>query len=107
LISHEKQSPAQALSMIASGRNTRYDPIVVDVFRELMSHVSSYGQVETEFLVTSAQLNEGMLLTRDVVTGRGMWLLLKDTTLNAERIHEIREFERTEGEQLTIYTHSI
>ena len=107
LISHEKQSPAQALSMIASGRNTRYDPIVVDVFRELMSHVSSYGQVETEFLVTSAQLNEGMLLTRDVVTGSGMLLLLKDTTLNAERIHEIREFERTEGEQLTIYTHSI
>ena len=107
LISHDKQSPEQALDMIVSGSNTRYDPIVVDIFRELMSHVSSYGHVETEFLVTSAQLYEGMLLTRDVVTGNGMLLLLKDSALNAEHIREIQEFERTEGEQLTIYTHSI
>jgi hypothetical protein len=48
-----------------------------------------------------------MLLTRDVVTGNGMLLLLKDTALSAGRMREIREFERTSGEQLTIYTRSI
>lgn len=107
LISHDQQSPEQALNTIASGSNTRYDPIVVDVFRELMSHVSSYAYVDTEFLVTSAQLYEGMLLTRDVVTSNGMLLLLKDTKLSAERVREIQEFERTADERLTLYTHSI
>lgn len=107
LISHDKQSPEQALNMIVSGSNTRYDPMVVDVFRELMSHADSYGHVETEFLVTSAQLYDGMLLTRDVVTGNGMLLLLKDTKLSAKRIREIQEFEKTAGEQLIFYAHSI
>lgn len=106
LISHDKQSPVQALNMIVSGRNTRYDPTVVNVFHEMILHGSSYG-VETEFLVTSAQLHEGMLLTRDVETSDGILLLLKDSTLNTKHIREIREFERSAGEQLTIYTHSI
>ncbi len=61
----------------------------------------------TEFQLTSDQLRDGMLLTRDVVTGNGMLLLLRDSTLNAEHIREIREFEQATGEQMTIYTHSI
>ena len=107
LISRDKLSIEQALAMIVSGSNTRYDPIVVDVFRELMSHASSYGKIETEFLATSVQLHEGMMLTRDVVTSNGMLLLLKGAMLNADHIREIREYEQTAGEQLTIYTHSI
>lgn len=107
LIAPEPLSPDQALAMIASGSNTRYDPIVVDVFREMMSHVHSHAPLETEFLVNSGQLHEGMSLTRDVVTGNGMLLLLKGTTLNAGHIREIREFEQTSGEHLTVYTHSI
>ena len=107
LIGPDKLSPKQALNMIVSGSNMRYDPTVVDAFRELMSHDGSYAPVAPEFMVTSAQLHEGMLLTHDVVAGNGMLLLLKDTTLNAERIREIREFEKTTGEQLNISTHSI
>jgi response regulator RpfG family c-di-GMP phosphodiesterase len=106
-IGPEKLSPDEALDMIVSGSNTRYDPAIVDVFRELVSHAGTRAPIVTEFRVTSAQLHEGMLLTHDVVTKDGMLLLLKDTTLNAERIREIREFERTTGEQLHIYTHSI
>lgn len=107
LVVHGKQTPEQALNTINRGSKTRYDPAVVNVFREMMSHVTSYGYAETGFLASSDQLYEGMLLTRDVVTGEGMLLLLKDSTLNTEHIREIREFEQTAGEHLTIYTHSI
>jgi len=107
LIGPDKLSPGQALDMIVSGRNVRYDPAVVDAFRELMSHAANHAPVSSEFVVASAQLHEGMLLTHDVVSKDGMLLLLKDTTLNAERIREIREFERTTGEHLNIFTHSI
>lgn len=107
LIGPDKLSPKQALDMIVSDSNMRYDPAVVDTFRELMSHAGSHAPIAAEFMVTSAQLHEGMLLMHDVVASDGMLLLLKDTTLNAERIREIREFERTTGEQLKICTHSI
>jgi response regulator RpfG family c-di-GMP phosphodiesterase len=107
LISHDKLSPDQALRTIINARNTRYDPIIVDIFNELMSNANSYSPVDTEFLVTSTQLHEGMLLTRDVLTHNGMLLLLKNTSLNAGHIHAIRQYEQTSGEQLTIYTHSI
>lgn len=107
LISNDKLSSEQALDLIVGGRNKRYDPIVVDVFRELMSHAGSYGKVETEFQATGAQLHEGMALTRDVVTNAGMLLLMKGSILSADHIREIREYEQTASEQLTIYTHSI
>lgn len=107
LISNDMLSPEQALEMIVGGRNKRYDPIVVDVFRELMSHVGSYGKVETEFHATCAQLREGIALTRDVVTNAGMLLLMKGSILSADHIREIREYEQTASEKLTIYTHTI
>ena len=107
LIGRDRLAPNQALNMIVNGRSTHYDPAVVDVFRELVANVGHHGHVETEFQLASGQLREGIRLTRDIVTNNGMLLLLKDSTLNAEYIREIREFEQTAGEHLTIHTHSI
>jgi response regulator RpfG family c-di-GMP phosphodiesterase len=107
LIGHEKLSPDQAVKMIVTGKNTRYDPLIVDIFTEIMSHASNYGPIAKEFLVVSKQLHEGMLLTRDVLTHNGMLLLLKNTTLNSGHIRAIHQYEQTAGEQLTIYTHTI
>lgn len=107
LICTDKLSPEQALDIIVTGSSTRYDPGVVKVFRELIAHASNHGGIETEFLVGSAQLHEGMRLTRDIVIDNGMLLMMKDTVLNQEHIREIRALEHTIGEQLTIYTHSI
>lgn len=100
-------SNADAAKMIANARGARYDPDVVDIFKELAENTPRIGHVETEFLVTSAQLKNGMLLTRDVVTRDGMLLLIKDTVLNAAHIEQIHDFERADGHPLTIYSHSM
>ena len=107
LISKDKLSSSQALNMIVNGSNKRYDPTVVEVFREQMSHADSHENIETEFQISSAQLRERLLLARDVVTNSGMLLLVKGTILNTDHIREIREYEQTAGEKFTIYTHSI
>lgn len=107
LISPDKLTHEQALEMIVSSRGTRYDPIVVDVFRELISRAGGYGNVEPGFHVTSAQLHDGMLLTDDVVTRDGMLLMMKGALLTAEHIREIREYEQAAGELLTIHTRTI
>ena len=107
LMGSTKLSPADALKTIVNARSTRYDPAVVDVFKEVAGSTHMSAHVVKEFLVTSAQLREGLLLTRDVETRDGMLLLMKNTALNAEQIKQIRDFERTDGHPLTIYTHSM
>ena len=107
LIGHERMDPAEALDTIEKGAGMRYDPAVVDAFRGVVGSSGHYGRIEAEFQVTSNQLREGMLLTKDVITREGMLLLLKDTVLNAAHIREIKEFEASAGEPLAIFTHSI
>jgi response regulator RpfG family c-di-GMP phosphodiesterase len=107
LIERDMLTQDQALAMIVKGRGAKYDPEVVDVFREMVANVGHSTHVETEFQLTSEQLHEGELLTRDVVARNGMLLLLKDTVLNAAHIREIRKFEASAGEQLAIFTRSI
>jgi len=107
LIERDMLTQDQALAMIVKGRGASYDPEVVDVFSEMVANVGHSTHVETEFQLTSEQLHEGELLTRDVVARNGMLLLLKDTVLNAAHIREIRKFEASAGEQLAIFTRSI
>ncbi len=107
LIEHDKLSPGEAIKAIIDVRGTRYDPAVIDALRELIAHEGPHAHVDTEFQLTSTQLREGMLLTRDIESSNGMLLLLKDSTLNTEHIRKIREFEEAAGKRLTIYTHSL
>jgi response regulator RpfG family c-di-GMP phosphodiesterase len=107
LLSRDKLSPEQALNMIVSGSNTRYDPSVVEVFRNIMSHLGHFAPVAREFSLSSTQLRDGMLLAQDVLTADGMLLLLKDTTLSAHHIRELREYEQSSGERLSLYTRTI
>lgn len=107
LIGRDRLAPNQALNMVINARGSRYDPDVVDVFRELVAHAGQHSHAETEFQLSSGQLREHMRLTRDIMTSNGMLLLLKDSTLNMAHIHEIRKFEQMAGEQLTIHTHSV
>ncbi|MDD4964827.1 MAG: response regulator [Gallionella sp.] len=107
LFSRDKLSTEQALNMISSGSNTRYDPAVVDAFLNMMSHIGHFAPVAQEFQLKSSQLREGMLLEQDVLTANGMLLLLKGTTLSAHHIRELREYEQSSGEHLSLYTHTI
>lgn len=105
LVGQEKLTSSQALETLSKGRGMRYDPDVVDAFSKTVAQTAEYGRVEAEFQVNSAQLHEGMLLTRDVVSREGILLLLKDTVLNEAYLREIKEFEMSTGESLTIFTH--
>lgn len=107
LMGAEKLSAADALKMIVNARGTRYDPAVVDVFKDVVDSAYLSVHVAKEFLVTSTQLREGMLLTRDIETRDGMLLLIKGTALNDEQIKQIQNFEKMDGHTLTIFTHSM
>ncbi len=106
LLTRANLSPEQAMDVVVHSKN-RYDPEVLDVLRSLAPFAAWPAAVASEYLVTSDQLRAGISLRQDIVTGSGVLLLLKDTVLGSEQIQAIRDYERSTGEQLTIYASSI
>lgn len=100
----KKHSKADALAFVLEGRGSRYDPSVVDAF---VGYVGSLHERDEdhgpETLVTTGQLHEGMVLSRDVTTRDGLLLLARGFVLDASLIEQVRAFEKTDGHHLTLY----
>lgn len=96
----KKLNANEALEHILDGRGKRYDPQVVDAFREMMGGHAQNGY-ETIGL-KSEHLKPGMILARDIVSKEGVMLLARDYVLTAAIIDQIRNFERSTGLALTI-----
>jgi len=94
-------SSEEAKPLILQGRGKRYDPQVVDAFIALTGGIES--EHSSEIPVPSAQLQPGMVLTRDLITGDGVLLLTADYVLDDKLIQQIKDFETSESTELTIY----
>lgn len=97
----KRLSPEDARNLLVAGRNTRYDPVVVDAFVNLLAGPAVVEQSGGVF-VSSALLQPGMVLARDLVTRDGVLLLARDFVLQEALIAQIRAFEESEGYVLNI-----
>lgn len=84
-----------ACKLVAEGRGRRYDPMVVDAFLEVLGRIDSDLGRERE--VTPANLESGMVLSRDLVSRDGVLLLSADYILDAGLIRQIREYAQDGG----------
>lgn len=93
---------AEARQYLKEGRGTRYDPQVVDAFLGLGVEAGAAPDV-AEIPLRSNQLKNGMVLSRDLLTGEGILLLSKDYVLNEAIIEQVQSYERSESKFMTIY----
>ena len=93
---------ADAVLFIQEGRGHRYDPAVVDAFMSVMRSISNAAQTVLELALRSEQVQTGMVLSRDLMSGHGELLLSKDHLLDASLIEQIKSFKQT-GDELIIY----
>lgn len=98
-------TPEEAKIIIVHSSGKRYDPEVVAAFVDLQG-----GGQETpeagrgkERVIFSADLEVGMVLSRDLITPSGLLMLSTDHVLDDRLIRKIRDFERSGGLQLTAY----
>ena len=56
--------------------------------------------------ITAGGLQEGMVLSRDLMTKDGILLLSKDYLLDEPRIEQIRNYEKTDIRKIRIYVHT-
>lgn len=93
----------QAESEIVRFSESRYDPEVVSVFSSVYQQFATDGLRENEQLVKSNDLQSGMILSRHLLSSKGMVLLKKGFQLNQAVIDKVINLEHTSGENLDVY----
>lgn len=81
---------------------SRFDPTVVEALLGVVQGADSGrqpGETETDL----AELAEGMVLARDLVTSRGVLLMPSGTRINAAHLEKIRAFHRVDPVADSVY----
>ncbi|MBL0168038.1 MAG: response regulator [Propionivibrio sp.] len=86
---------------LLEGRGHRYDPAVIERLQPLLD----FDETDTidEIRVNAGHLQEGMVLTRDVMHPDGFLLLSKGKVMTRRMIDELASAERSAGRRTEIY----
>jgi response regulator RpfG family c-di-GMP phosphodiesterase len=98
-----KLSADDARAYLMQYRGKRYDPKVVDAFLAQIGGPAEPVVAVREHTVNAADLQQGMVLARDLISRHGVLLLAADYMLEDSLIRQIREYERADGAALTIW----
>ena len=97
----QPMSSKQSCQFIMEGRGTRYDPRVLDKLEPILTQE---GQFEIdEIPVNAHNLQDGMVLTRDVMHPDGFLLLAKNTVMARSLIDQLVEVEKQAHIDLRVF----
>lgn len=100
LLSQKQMTVEEARQYVVEGSGFRYDPAVVDAFARRVGMASRKEAQERR--LSGAQVEVGMVLSRDLHGPDGILLLATDYVLDEVLIKQIREYERSLGKPLVI-----
>ncbi|MEK7321692.1 MAG: HD domain-containing phosphohydrolase [Pseudomonadota bacterium] len=98
----EKMSPAQARRYISERAGSYYDPNVLPHFFKILDAEEVESGLQP-IILTTDELEMGMVLVKDLVTEDGVLLLSKGFALDDKMIKKIKTFERLVGCQLNVH----
>lgn len=96
---------SQARHEIESQTGKRYDPQVVDAFIQVARRYQHDHLDGSELCISSEALKEGMVLSRDLFSGRGMVLLKKHYRVDSDIIGKMQHLEQLMDEPLEIHVY--
>ena len=100
-LTSKRLSDLEARQFILRAKGKRYDPSVVDVFLGLGTNPPEVTVEDIE--VHTHELKPGMVLARDILSREGVVLLTENYVLTDHLIRQLKDFERTEGNRLTLF----
>jgi response regulator RpfG family c-di-GMP phosphodiesterase len=92
--------------IIVHSSGKRYDPQVVEAFVDVLgggARADADKDKLIEVAVVSKDMQVGMVLSRDLITPSGLLMLSVDHVLDMRLIQKIKDFERSNGLQLTAF----
>ena len=93
----------EALDYLKEHAGTRYRQDAVDALAVLLPLMSREGEAQIDGTVTTAEMEAGMVLSRDLVNEHGILLLTRGFKLDAVAMQRIRELEANLGESFELY----
>ena len=82
----------QVIERLKKGRGVKFDPEVVNIFLELLEVKEVKAKKRVELRIALDQLEEGMVLARDLYTSKGILLIPKDEVIREAHIDKIRNY---------------
>jgi putative two-component system response regulator len=104
-LTQQPMSAKQACEYLLAERGKRYDPTVVDVLEPMLSAEGTFTIDELQ--ITAKHLQEGMVLTRDVLHPNGFVLLSRGTRMIRRLIDQLVTVEKQLGSPLRIHVHRV
>ena len=99
-------SSQQALVLLQQGRGTQFDPEVVETLVQLLTMEEKEPARKSAKLLSSDELEAGMVLDTDLISPMGMLLLAAGQRLTTSLIQRIRAFERDADQRFRIQVRS-
>ncbi len=100
-VKHKFQDPNY---FITNNSGKRFDPAIVDAFFEVLKELKIKASREKE--ISFSMLREGMVISRDVVTTSGVFLVAKDTILKEAHTEKIKAYKKLSPLKEKIYVYS-
>lgn len=91
--------------VLLQGEGHRFDPRVAREFLRYLDERRVAAQAGAEMRVDLAELCVGMILTRDLYTGRGLLLATSGKEVDRPTLDKIRNFNRVDPIQGRVYVH--
>jgi len=96
-------SSKEARQFIIENSDKLYDTEIVAVFANVIQLAEKDLEEKPEYKISSSVLKPGMVLTKDVVTSKGLLLMHEGVVVNDKHVKNIIQFEKSEGKRYTIY----
>jgi len=85
----------------------RYDPRVVQAFLRYLDEKQKAAETGAEIRVAPTDLREGMVLTRDLYTARGLLLATTGKIVDQPTLNKIHDFNRVDSiDGRVVYVHA-
>ena len=93
----QKRTPREAVALIVSKSGTEFDPTIIQALENLVEqecHLAEMKSNEVEIQLKNLQI--GLVLSRDLITQKGILLLPKDSAIEAIDMTQIVTFLRND-----------
>jgi response regulator RpfG family c-di-GMP phosphodiesterase len=84
-------------AILEAGRGNRFDPKIVDLYGEHLEQQARLARPQVERRIRVSELQEQMVLTRDLYTRRGLLLAPKGKVLDGATIAKITSFHKVDS----------
>lgn len=91
--------------VLLQGEGHRFDPRVTREFLRYLTERRVAAEAGAEVRIDPAELQVGMILTRDLYTGRGLLLATSGKEVDRPTLDKIRNFNRVDPIQGRVYVH--